>query len=402
MTVDRKTIRYMTETIPTAVLKRIRQAADWIVDAKKKGKKVVAVVGSGPNLHEGVTTLIAELIHKEIIDGVTTSSAVINHEMGGTLEKVKRIKGIEIGLAENDLPADGYIEASIIPDDLLVKYSAINEIDMMHYKNMLDADGDIIIKVAGNIAYPSGLYTELISRHILEMAKEQNKTFELIAGKGADPMTMIGAGALKDIPVLVSVPQLVGGGEVGLSVGDSIPVSERSLKVAQILDSADVIIESAIALTQEIHDGPFETYTGHGIWQRWNGNWTFSLKEKKVIRIDMDPNLEKVWSRERKSRSVSDAVNKGLPKTKNLNVPFRMEMSGFTRIPGSLPLILDIGICWPVMATMVADSLGISLDFMCYKQSMTEGMNIREWIVNNVKPVDMEEIMKNSGKLLTI
>lgn len=396
MKIDRKTIGYMTEAIPAGVLKRIRKAADWIVEAKNNGKKVVAVVGSGPNIHEGVTTLIAELIHKEIIDGVTTSSAVINHEMGGTLEKIKRIKGAELGFAESDLPADGYIEASIIPHDLLKKYSAFNSIDMMYYKRMLDADGEIIIKVAGNIAYPTGLYTELISRPILELAKKKSVPFELMAGKGADPMTMIGAGALRDVQVLVSVPQLVGGGEVGLSVGDSIPVSERSLRVAEILESADVIIESAIALTQEIHDGPFETYTGHGIWQKWNRNWSFSLKEKKIIRIDMDANLETVWSRERKSKSVSNAVNKGLPKTKNLKVPFRMEMSGFARIPGSLPLILDIGICWPVMATMVADSLGISLDFMCYKQSLAKGKNIREWIVKNVKPVDMEMINKNA------
>ncbi len=396
MTVDRKTIEDMMETIPAGILERIRKAADWIVDAKKKGKNVVAVVGSGPNLHEGVTTLIAELIHKEIIDGVTTSSAVVNHEMGGTLERVKRIRGSELGFKDRDLPADGYLEASIIPEDLLAKYSAFNEIDMTQYKRMLDAGGDTIIKVAGNIAYPTGLYTELISRHVLKLAKEQKLPFELIAGKGADPMTMIGAGALNGIPVLVSVPQLVGGGAVGLSVGDSIPVSERSLRVAKILDSADVIIESAIALTQEIHDGPFETFTGHGIWQKWNKNWTFSLKEKKIIRIDMDANLENVWSRERKSCAVSNAVNKGLPKTKNLKVPFRMEMSGFARIPGSLPVILDIGICWPVMAVMIADSLGISLDFMCYKQSLPEGRNVREWIVNNVKPVDMEMINKNN------
>ena len=397
MDIDRNTIGNMKKLIPPDTLKRIIKAVDWIVDAKKRGKKVVAVVGSGPNIHEGVTTLIAELIHKEIIDGVTTSSAVINHEMGGTLEKVKRIRGAELGYKEDELPADGYIEAGIIHEDLFEKYSAFREIDMKLYKKMLDLDGDIITKVAGNIAYPTGLYTELVSPHILEMAQKKKMPFELIAGKGADPMTMIGAGALNGIPILVSVPQLVGGGAVGLSVGDSIPVSERSLQVAKLLDSADVIIESAIALTQEIHDGPFETFTGHGIWQRWNKKWGFSLREKKVIRIDMDSNLENVWSRERKSKSISNAVNKGLPKTKSLKVPFRMEMSGFARIPGSLPIIIDIGVCWPVMATMVADSLGISLDFMCYKQSLSEGKKIREWIVNNVKPIDMEMIKKNEN-----
>ena len=47
---------------------------------------------------------MAELMHKGIIDGVSTSSAVINHEMGGTLEKVKRIKGTSIGIKEEKLP----------------------------------------------------------------------------------------------------------------------------------------------------------------------------------------------------------------------------------------------------------------------------------------------------------
>lgn len=39
-----------------------------VVDAKKKGGKVAVVTGSGPNIHEGVTTLIAELMDKGIVD----------------------------------------------------------------------------------------------------------------------------------------------------------------------------------------------------------------------------------------------------------------------------------------------------------------------------------------------
>ncbi len=201
MAIDRKTIGYMTDTIPAGILNRIRKSADLIVEAKKQGKKVIAVVGSGPNIHEGVTTLIAELIHKGIIDGVTTSSAVINHEMGGTLEKVKRVNGRRLGISEHYLPADGYMEAGIIPDNLLKKYAALfNEIDVKRYKDMLNSEGDTIIKVAGNIAYPTGLYTELVSRTILKLARKKKVPFELIAGKGADPMTMIGAGDRKGVP----------------------------------------------------------------------------------------------------------------------------------------------------------------------------------------------------------
>ena len=55
----------------------LRRAVESIVEAKQNGRKVVVATGSGPNLHEGVTTLIAELMAKGIIDGILTSSAVV-------------------------------------------------------------------------------------------------------------------------------------------------------------------------------------------------------------------------------------------------------------------------------------------------------------------------------------
>jgi hypothetical protein len=162
--------------------------------------------------------------------------------------------------------------------------------------------------------------------------------------------------------------------------------------VARLLDSADVIIESALALSQEVHDGPFERFTGHGIWADWEGGWTYSLAHKKIVRIDLDPNLEKAWKEERESSTVTDAVHRGLPKTKQMRIPFRMEMSGFARIPGSLPIVGDIGEIWPPLATMVADALGVKLDFMCYKQSLPAGERVREWIVKHVQPANKDRI----------
>lgn len=371
---------------------RLNRAVKEIVESKKRGGKVVAVVGSGPNIHEGVTTLIAELMHKGIIDGVSTSSAVINHEMGGTLEKVKRFDGQAFGLDAEKLPSDGQFEVSILSESLLEKYQHEIYIDMALYRRMRRAKGNTIIKVAGNMAYPTGFRTERLAHDVLALARRCGVPFEQIAGNGADPYTMIGAGAEHNIPVLVTVPQLVGGGEVGLAVGDSLSISERCQRIARLVDSADVIIESALALSQEIHDGPFELFTGHGIWADWEGGWTYSLANKKIIRIDLDPNLEKAWVQERKSKMVSDAVDKGLPKTKLMGIPFRMEMSGFARIPGSLPVIGDIGEIWPILATKVADELGVKLDFMSYKQSLTAGKKVREWIVKNVKPVDRERM----------
>lgn len=380
--------------LPQKTQDRVKRAAAWILETKEKGGKVAVVVGSGPNLHEGVTTLIAELIHKGIVDGVCTSSAVVSHEMAGTLEKVKRVKGETIGHERALLPADGFVEVSLISEARLREIQREISMDLALYRSMRRAKGNVIIKAAGNIAYPTGLRTETLAHEIQAMAEEQGVPFEQIAGYGADPHTMLGAGARNRRPVLVTVPQLVGGGRVGLAIGDSLSISERCKRVAELLASADVIIESAIALAQEIHDGPFETFTGHGIWSAWEGQQTYSLSEKKVIRIDLDPNLEKAWTQERKSKKVSDAVHKGLPKTKLMRIPFRMEMSGFSRIPGSLPIIGDIGVIWPLLANRVAKTLGIKLDFMSYPQSTPAGREVREWIVRHIQPISRERLMK--------
>jgi hypothetical protein len=392
MSIDRKVIENMFNNLPSKAQVRLKRATKWIVNAKEKGGKVVAVVGSGPNLHEGVTTLLADLIHKGMIDGVSTSSAVINHEMAGTLEKVKRFDGVAFGFEQEKLPSDGFFEVSILSNTRLEEFQREIPIDVALYQRMRRAKGDSIIKVAGNMAYPTGLRTERLARDVLAMAKRCGVPFEQMAGYGADRLTMIGAGAEHNIPVLVTVPQLVGGGEVGLAVGDSLSLSERCYRIAHLIDSADVIIESALALSQEVHDGPFERFTGHGIWADWEGGWTYSLADKKIVRIDLDPNLEKAWMQERKSKMVTDAVHRGLPKTKLMRIPFRMEMSGFARIPGSLPIVGDIGEIWPLLATMVADTLDVKLDVMSYKQSLPAGEKVREWIVKHVQPVNRERM----------
>jgi len=289
MTIDRKAIKSMYNSLSQKVKSRLRQAVQQIVKTKEKGGKVVAVVGSGPNLHEGVTTLIAELMHKGIIDGVSTSSAVINHEIAGTLEKVKRFDGVAFGLAPDKLPSDGFFEVSILSKAELEEIRHEIPVDMTLYRRMRRAKGDTIIKVAGNMAYPTGLRTERLARDILDLAKSYGIPFEQMAGYGADRLTMIGAGAEHNIPVLVTVPQLIGGGEVGLAIGDSLSISERCRHIAKLLGSADVIVESALALSQEVHDGPFELFTGHGIWTDWEGGWTYSLADKQIVRIDLDP-----------------------------------------------------------------------------------------------------------------
>lgn len=387
-------VEHLYQGLEEVSKQRVDQAISKIVQAKERGRKVVVVTGSGPNIHEGVTTLIAELIKKKIVDGVITSSAVIAHEMAGSLDKVKRLDGKKLGICEDALPKGSVFEITLMDKETLEQIKREMLVDVELIEKALELPGDVIIKAAGNMGYPMGLRTERIAREVESLARLTGKPFEYISGLGADERTMIGTGVRENIPVIVSAVQLIGGGVVGLSIGDSISFKQRSAMVASILNGADVIVESGVALTQEIHDGPFETYTGHGIWSAWEGAKTFSLKGKTLIRIDLDPNLEKAWQMERKGGSVQKAIDEGLPKTKFLEVPFRMEMSGFARLEDSIPIREDLGVVWLVITLKVSEKLGISLDFLSYPQETSAGKKMREWIVNNVKILNRELMYK--------
>ncbi len=372
----------------------VDRSVNSIVTVKESGGKVVVVTGSGPNLHEGVTTLIAELINKGVIDGVTTSSAVVAHEMAGVLDEVKRIDGRKLGYSMDILPRGNIFEITIMKPDFLdqLKNEMLINIDLI--EKALSIEGDVIIKAAGNMAYPMGLRTEKLAKEILYIAKSKGLPFEEIAGVGADSRTMLGAARKKNVPCLVTVPQLIGGGMVGVALADSISIMERASRIADMIEKADVIIESAVVLTQEIHDGPFETYTGHGIWSTWEGYPTYSLKDKTLIRIDLDPNLKQAWEFEKESNTVQQAIDKGMPKTKLMDIPFRMEMSGFVRLDNSIPIVGDIGVIWPIMAYLIEKKLGITLNFMSYPQQSSEGQEMMKWIVNNIRPIEKNKLFK--------
>ncbi|MCL2097755.1 MAG: hypothetical protein FWH23_03225 [Bacteroidales bacterium] len=370
----------------------LRKSVNSIVEAKRRGGKVMVVTGSGPNIHEGVTTLIAELIHKGVIDAVSTSSAVVSHEMGGSLDRVFRVNAEALGMDMQYMPRGDLFEISVMNEELLseIKKEMIIDEELMRKATALPVHSNII-KAAGNMAYPMGLRGELIAGEILQLARLYGMSFEQVAGFGCDRMTMIGACAEKGFPLLVTIPQLIGGGAIGMAIGDSLPVSGRSMQLSRMLAQSDVIIESAVALTQEIHDGPFECYTGHGIWAWWQGQQTYSLKGKTLVRFDLDENLRKATEME---KTVQEAIDKGLPKTKVAKIPFRMEMSAFARHEGSLPVIGDIGKIWPVMAHDVCCALGLKLDFLSASQDTPEGQAMRDWIVDNVKPLNREKMVQ--------
>ena len=375
-------------------LKSLELAVNKIVETKKRGGKVMVVTGSGPNIHEGVTTLISELIRVGIVDAVSTSSAVIAHEMAGSLDKVFRVDAQALGMDMSKMPRGDVFEFTCMTE---------NELESLKKEMPLDEDllrrgaslpkVNEIIKAAGNMAYPMGLRTERLAHEVLALARMYGLPFETVAGWGCDKHTMLGAAAEKKIPVLVTIPQLVGGGAVGMSIGDSISVSQRSMRISRMLASCDVIIESAVALTQEIHDGPFECYTGHGIWAWWSGQNTYNLRDKNLIRIDLDENLRRAVEL---NATVQEAIDKGLPKTKAAKIPFRMEMSAFARHEGSIPVVGDIGKVWPLIAHEVSKGLGIKLEFLSASQDTPEGASMREWIVENVKPLDREKMIERA------
>lgn len=372
----------------------LASAVQRIIDVKKHGGHVMVVTGSGPNIHEGVTTLIAELIRAGIVDAVSTSSAVIAHEMAGSLDRVYRVDSDALGMDKEKMPRGDVFEFTCMTREEIEKLKREMPLDddLLSRGEKLPHVNEII-KAAGNMAYPMGLRTERIAHKVLALARMYGLPFETVAGWGCDEHTMLGAAARKNVPVLVTIPQLVGGGAVGMSIGDSISVSQRSMRISRMLASCDVIIESAVALTQEIHDGPFECYTGHGIWAWWSGQNTYNLRNKSLIRIDLDENLRKAVEL---NKTVQEAIDKGLPKTKAAKIPFRMEMSAFARHEGSIPIVGDIGKVWPLIAHDVAEGLGVELEFLSASQDTQEGNAMREWIVENVKALDREKMLEHT------
>ncbi|MBP3812253.1 MAG: deoxyhypusine synthase family protein [Acidaminococcaceae bacterium] len=372
----------------------VSSAIQKITDVKKRGGKVMVVTGSGPNIHEGVTTLIAELIRVGIVDAVSTSSAVIAHEMAGSLDRVFRVDAQALGMDMDKMPRGDVFEFTCMSDEEIaaLKREMPLDDDLLERGSKLPKQNEII-KAAGNMAYPMGLRTERVAHEVMGLARMYGLPFETVAGWGCDEHTMLGAAAKRNVPVLVTIPQMIGGGAVGMSIGDSIPVSQRSMRISRMLADCDVIIESAVALTQEIHDGPFECYTGHGIWAWWSGQATYNLRNKNLIRIDLDSNLRRAVEL---NKTVQEAIDKGLPKTKAAKIPFRMEMSAFARHEGSIPIVGDIGKVWPLIASGVAKNLGIELEFLSASQDTAEGTAMREWIVGNVKAFDREKMLAHA------
>ena len=166
MAKNRGSIERLYQSLPPDTRELLDRAINSIVSAKRKGGKVVVVTGSGPNLHEGVTTLIAELMRLGVVDGVTTSSAVVAHEMGGVLDKVRRVDGRALGVSETMLPHGGTFELTLLDEATLETIAEEMPVDHDLIERMREAPGQVIIKAAGNLGYPMGLYIERLASEI--------------------------------------------------------------------------------------------------------------------------------------------------------------------------------------------------------------------------------------------
>jgi len=95
------------------------------------------------------------------------------------------------------------------------------------------------------------------------------------------------------------------------------------------------------------------------------------------VRVDLDENFYRVWEIEHESGDVRQSIDRGPPKTKTFKFPFRMEMSRFARLEGSIPLVRDLGISWLIIAARLAGALGGGLDFLSCPQETPEGKRMR-------------------------
>ena len=166
MTLHQSLLQSLLDELPAATQTRLEEAVTRIVAAKQRGGKVVVITGSGPNIHEGVTTLVAELMRAGLVDGVTTSSAVVAHEMGGTLDLVKRCPAGGLGLLAAILPRGEEFELTLMADDAIRAIGEHTPVDWALIERLKQSPGKTIIKAAGNLGYPMGLWLEHFAQEI--------------------------------------------------------------------------------------------------------------------------------------------------------------------------------------------------------------------------------------------
>lgn len=347
---------------------RLDGAVASLVEAKKRRQRVVAVIAGEVHLSRGITLLVADLMRKGIIDAVLTTAAIIDHEMSGVLEKVKRIENPPAGLHREDGSADGVMNVALLSPRMIERFREEMDIDVSSYRAMLGAPGPITVEPAGGGTWPGGKRTSILSGFVLSQSRRCRIPFEEMAGYGADPGTMIGAGARSGIPVLVPPSCLDDdGGSIGLAIRESLSPSERSGRVAEIMNRAHLIIAST--------DGPGCTFpAGFAQGGPWDGSGEKTPEysgRRTIVLIDGPHSDVQLTPDERKAGE-----------------------------PGSLIITGGLETSWSLLAFRAAKALGIALDFVPCARGRNESERLREWIAARIEPADKGMIERAAQKLM--
>ncbi|MBN2282978.1 MAG: hypothetical protein JXO48_03725 [Deltaproteobacteria bacterium] len=367
MGTDRNLLDERYRALPDDERVRLDDAVASLVEAKKRRQRVVAVITGEVHLSRGITLLVADLMRKGIVDAVLTTAVIIDHEMSGVLEKVKRIEKPPAGLHREGGSADGVMNVALLSPRMIERFRDEMDIDVSSYRAMLGAPGTITVEPAGGGTWPGGKRTALLSGFVLSQSRHCRIPFEEMAGYGADPGTMIGAGARAGLPVLVPPSCLDDdGGAVGLAIRESLSPSERSGRVAEIMNRAHLIITST--------DGPGCTFpAGFTQGGPWGGG-------------EAPPECSG-----RRTIVLIDGPLHDVPPT-----------PGDHRAgePESLIITGGLDTSWSLLAFRAAEALGITLDFVPCARGRDEGERLREWIAARIEPADKGMIERAAQKLI--
>ncbi|MBU4605052.1 MAG: hypothetical protein KKH66_09115, partial [Proteobacteria bacterium] len=68
--VSQAALNRLAQSLDPETKRRLSRVVRLWVQVKEAGGRVVVATGSGPNLHEGVTCMVAELVRLGLVDGV--------------------------------------------------------------------------------------------------------------------------------------------------------------------------------------------------------------------------------------------------------------------------------------------------------------------------------------------
>ena len=213
-------LRNLHDSLPPSTQEHLQSAIDAIVGARERGGRVVVVTGSGPNIHEGVTTQIAELIrhgrgrwrnHKlgrrrARNGGNARPREADPHAEPGHAARFRRrcCRAAESSRSPSLRPSSAWTWRWNSPEDWD---------DVRSLLGVARQRGD---QSGGQHGVADGPAHGAAGAGIRDARQPVRRDVRTVRGLRRRPHDDDrGRRAAQDVPVLVSIPQLVGGGAVG-------------------------------------------------------------------------------------------------------------------------------------------------------------------------------------------